>query len=301
MNSDRKKTIGGRPKRANEVADQIERLIGDEFRVGDRLPTEKKLMERFGVGRPAVREGLFLLQQQGLVEVVNGTRARVSAPSPNLFIKQFANFSKRLTQTAEGQEHGELARLVLEAGNAWLAATVATNDDIDRLKSRLEANASAVGDRVEFIRTDVAFHYELAVITQNPIFKMIYEVMVDWLIEQRTTTYLLLDADGFSVRDHTAIYEAVAARDPARAFHEMASHIQLIGRLHREVAKLSSDVLRSVTSDVAGRFEREKAARWATSFGGAATMQPAPSSRPSTAKSSTAKLSSPKPSGSKLK
>ena len=77
-----------------------------------------------------------------------------------------------------------------------------------------------------FIRTDVAFHYELTVITRNPVFTGVHDALVGWLIDQRTTTIHMPDADRLSVRDHTAIYEAVAARDPMRAFHEMTSHLQ---------------------------------------------------------------------------
>jgi GntR family transcriptional repressor for pyruvate dehydrogenase complex len=262
------KTPIGRRKRAHDVADEISKLIDSgEFRVGDRLPTEKDLMQRFGVGRPAVREALFFLEQQGMVEIVNGARARVTPPSPGNLIRQFTQLSKRLSTGPEGQQRGEQARLVLEAGLAWLAATVAEEADVKRLKAALDANVAAVGDRVEFIRTDVAFHYEIAAITRNPIFTMIHEAVVDWLIDQRTTTYHMPDADMLSVRDHTAVYEAIAARDPARAFHEMASHIELIGELYRESKRLSSEILRAVTHDVAQRFEHEKAARWATSFG----------------------------------
>lgn len=265
-----------RRKRSHDVADQIKKLIDvGEFSIGDRLPTEKELMQRFGVGRPAVREALFFLEQEGFVEVINGARARVTPPSPARLIQQFTELSRRLSAGPEGQERGEQARLVLEAGMCWIAATVATDEDIARLKAALDANVAAAGDRVEFIRTDVAFHYEIAVITRNPIFTMIYEAVVDWLVDQRTTTYHMPDADALSVRDHTAIYEAIAARDPARAFHEMASHIQLIGQLYRESKRLTSDVLRAVTHDVAKRFEREKEARWATSFGpGAEAVAP---------------------------
>ena len=74
------------------------------------------------------------------------------------------------------------------------------------------------------------------------------------------------------MRDHTAIYEAVAAREPARAFHEMASHLRLISRLYSEAKRLSETILRDVTRDVAKRIEQENEALWAASFGGAAAQ-----------------------------
>ena len=71
----------GRRKRADEIAEHIERAISTgEFKEGAPMPSEKELAERFGVGRPSVRQALFTLQQQGLVEITSGTRARVTAP-----------------------------------------------------------------------------------------------------------------------------------------------------------------------------------------------------------------------------
>ena len=49
---------------SEQVAEQLEAEIL-EGRLGenDQLPSERELMEQFGVGRPAVREALFYLQQ----------------------------------------------------------------------------------------------------------------------------------------------------------------------------------------------------------------------------------------------
>ena len=81
-------------------------------------------------------------------------------------------------------------------------------------KQALDANVAAIGRVGEFIRTDVAFHYELDRITRNPgLQRASTTILVGWLIDQRTTTIHMPDADRLSVRDHTAIYEAVAARD----------------------------------------------------------------------------------------
>jgi GntR family transcriptional regulator, sialic acid-inducible nan operon repressor len=253
----------GRRKRADEIAEHIERAISTgEFKEGDAMPSEKELAERFGVGRPSVRQALFTLQQQGLVEITSGARARVTAPSGKFLMGQMATLIRRVTSTGEGQEHMEQARLLLEAGVAWQAARVATDEDIRRLRAALDANAAAIGNTGVFIRTDVAFHAELAAITRNPIFTSIYDALVGWLIDQRTTTIHMPDADKLSVRDHTSVYEAVAARDPMRAFLEMSSHLRLISELYRESKRLSEEILRQVARDVAGRIERERESMW---------------------------------------
>ena len=75
------------------------------------------------------------------------------------------------------------------------------------------------------------------------------------------------------MRDHTAIYEAVAAHDPMRAFHEMTSHLRLISQLYTESKRLHEEILRNVARDVAARIDREKEAMWA---GLRAAAEPAP-------------------------
>jgi len=257
-----------RRKRSDEIAEHIERAISTgEFKEGAPMPSEKELAERFAVGRPSVREALFTLQQQGLVEITSGTRARVTAPTGKFLAGQVATLIRRMTATSEGHEHMEQVRLLLEAGVAWQAARVATDEDITVLKAALDANAAALGNVGLFIRTDVAFHAQLAVITHNPAFIGIYDAIVGWLIDQRTTTIHMPGADTLSVRDHTAIFEAVATRDPTRAFNEMIGHLRLISELYRESKALSEEILRQVARDVAGRIERERAAMWTAAPG----------------------------------
>jgi DNA-binding FadR family transcriptional regulator len=250
-------------KRADEIAEHIERAISTgEFKEGAPMPSEKELSERFGVGRPSVREALFILQQQGLVEISSGTRARVTAPSGKFLTGQIASLIRRLSMTGEGHGYMQQTRLLFEAGVAWQAARSASDEDIERLKAALDANVAALGNTQEFIRTDVAFHYELTAITGNPVFKGVHDALVGWLIDQRTTTIHMPDADRLSVRDHTAIYEAVAARDPMRAFHEMTSHLRLISELYTESKRLADEILRQVARDVANRIERERESMW---------------------------------------
>lgn len=262
-------TITGRRKRSQDVADEIERMInGGTFRPGDRLPPETELARTLGVGRPSVREALFMLQFRGLVETGNGARATVTVPTADFLIRQLSDTAMTLARMPDGQRHLEEVRQIFESGTAWLAAQYATAEDLERLKKALEANINAMGNADEFVRTDVAFHYELTRIARNPVFDAFHKVLVEWLTDQRRTTISLPDADKLSVRDHKAICEAVAAQQPARAFHEMASHLRLISRLFAEAMRLRETLLRKVTQEVAEQSGAESAEIWNASFHG---------------------------------
>ena len=66
-------TSGTRESGSQRLRGQILRLISDEgLMPGDRLPAEPWLAENFSVGRSTVREALKLLEQEGLVDAVQG-------------------------------------------------------------------------------------------------------------------------------------------------------------------------------------------------------------------------------------
>src|SRR5262245_15371462 len=172
-----------------EVARRLEAMIQEgEYSPGDQLPSERELMKQFGVGRPAVREALFALQKMGLVAINSGERARVTRPTPGVVFASLAGAARHLLAAPDGVRHFQEARAFFEIGLARYAAQHATPGDLDTLKAALEANRKSIDNLAAFERTDVAFHYVLAVIPRNPIFTAIHEAIVAWLTEQRTIT-----------------------------------------------------------------------------------------------------------------
>src|SRR3546814_13402230 len=66
-----------RRKLADEVFDRLKAMIvSGERSPGESLPSERELMARFGVGRPAIREAMQAPANLGLVTISHGERAR---------------------------------------------------------------------------------------------------------------------------------------------------------------------------------------------------------------------------------
>jgi DNA-binding FadR family transcriptional regulator len=67
---------------ADSIADAIE---GGQYKLGDRLPTERELAEQFGVSRPTLREAMIALEMLGMIEARHGLGIYVTGdvrPSP---------------------------------------------------------------------------------------------------------------------------------------------------------------------------------------------------------------------------
>ena len=60
-----------RRKLSDQVFDRLRAMIGTELQPGDTMPSERDLMDRFGVGRPAIREALQSLQNKGLITIAH--------------------------------------------------------------------------------------------------------------------------------------------------------------------------------------------------------------------------------------
>jgi DNA-binding FadR family transcriptional regulator len=70
-------------KLSDEVFERLKRLIVEgEKPPGSLMPSERELMTRFGVGRPAIREAMQQLEGMGLVAIHHGERARVLELTP---------------------------------------------------------------------------------------------------------------------------------------------------------------------------------------------------------------------------
>jgi GntR family transcriptional repressor for pyruvate dehydrogenase complex len=216
-----------------EVAGRLEAMIHEgHYSAGDQLPSERDLMKQFGVGRPAVREALFALQKMGLVAINSGERARVTQPTPKVVFESLAGAARHLLGAPDGVRHFQEARTFFEIGLARYAAQHATADDLEAAKAALETNRQSLDNLRAFERTDVAFHYVLAVIPRNPIFTAIHEAVVAWLTEQRTITLRMPGEQFVAYRAHAAIYEAIAARDADRAERAMRSHLDEVAKTY---------------------------------------------------------------------
>ena len=229
-----------RRKLSDEAALQIERMIQDgKFPPGTMLPAERDLMAMFGVGRASIREALFALNRMGLVQVRNGERTYVTTPTPEKLIAELSGAARYFLSAPSGTETFQDARELFEIGVARLAAERRTKEDLKRLRAALNANMDACGDVARFERTDVAFHYALAVTTRNSILVAVHDALVDWLTNQRTLALRHPQAQGVALAGHKRVFDAVNRGRVEAAGKAMEAHLRSIAKLIAVVGNTS--------------------------------------------------------------
>ena len=223
-----------RRKLFQEVLDRLmTRIRSGAIPPGGQLPSERELMEEYGVGRPAVREALQTLERSGIVEIAHGERARVVVPTADRLIAQIAGGAMHLLRSQpDSLEHLKDARLFLEIGMARLAAERATEEDIARLRLAVARHRASLNDLERFIELDMHFHRELATVSGNPIFPAIVEALFRWAGEYYQAMVRAPGVEDLTLAEHDRIVDAIALHQPEAAAEAMRAHLTRANKLY---------------------------------------------------------------------
>ena len=227
-----------RRKLSDEVFDRLKRMItAGDLRPGDALPSERELMERFGVGRPAVREAMQSLSNLGLLTISHGERARVCALTARSLTHQVDITAQIMLATQPGSlDDLKSARLFFERGMAREAASKATADDIVHLRQLIAQQRLLLGDADRFIAADMEFHIAIASLAGNPIFTAVSEAMLGWLKRFHTELLIWSGKETHTLAEHESIVARIAGGDAGAAEQAMAEHLDRSAALYVHAA-----------------------------------------------------------------
>ena len=208
-----------------QIAGQIAALIDNgEFATGSRLPAERELATLLGVSRTSVREAIISLEIGGRVEVRVGSGIFVAAP-------RAADLS---VDSDEGPSPFDLlaARHLIEGEIAAVAAQHAKKADLVAMRKTVDRMRDHATDFTKRDAADREFHVRLATATGNGSLALVVQGL--WQ-QRRGKLWSRIEAyfhtqkmrDGVLL-DHTAIIDALEARDGDAARDAMHKHLSRV-------------------------------------------------------------------------
>lgn len=217
--------------RSRSLADQVydylkQAIVGGQFSVGDKLPTEQSIASSCQVSRSVVREAITRLKSDGLVRTKQGSGAFVAEPSEarsfRLEVGDLRN-AREITQTIE-------LLIAFEVGATEIAAIRAGDEDLEELAVLYEDIDTAIANGDNGTDEDMRFHRKIVTMTRNQHYMDladVFEGSVRRFIRaarrnSARNAHLVHDAQS----EHHDILLALQSRD-ARAAREAArNHLQ---------------------------------------------------------------------------
>lgn len=205
---------------ANLLRDEIAK---GKYRVGEKLPTEAKMVAIYGVGRSSVREAIQALSNIGLLNVQQGSGTYVQ--------QQFVSdesIEHRMGR-ASIKELNEV-REMLEMKIAEKAALNRTELDLANIAECLEhrKHYAELGDLQKCIQADINFHLAVAEAAHNEmlydIYRAISEHLKKWFQKNHKDTSPLNE----SHERHVALFKSIKEGNALKAINSIKLIIKLV-------------------------------------------------------------------------
>lgn len=216
-----------RRKLSDQVFDRLWAMAqSGELSAGDTMPSEPALMERFGVGRPAVREALQSMANKGLISISHGERSKVNKLTPGIALEQVDDIAKLLLSSEPSNlENLKQFRKILEAGSIQIAARNCTAEAIADLRSLVEHQRSKLGQEKAFIEADIAFHVAIAKLTENPLIQAVTQAMLSWLSAYYKPVLHWSGREDTTLLEHGRIVDLLEEKNVPGAVKLMGDHL----------------------------------------------------------------------------
>ena len=212
---------------ADRVTDYLIQYIREKgLTSGQPLPSEVQVAAKLKISRGIVREAYRSLRAAGILDVSTGRVPRVGTLSNAAFV-QLLRHALATRQTAP-EEVLDL-RNAVETRAAEIAASQRTDKHLLLLRKAVDGMRRNVSHPSRFVRQDVLFHEAIAAATGNPLFELVSNALrasLEASIRAGLNSPVTQARLARVVDTHSAIVDAIEARQPARAAFLMAVHFE---------------------------------------------------------------------------
>jgi len=215
--------------RQSTIAEQVfemlhEWIMSGKLKPGDKLLSQDKLAEQFGISRNTLREAIYRLTVMGLLTTKQGVGTIVKISGPSNYMTSLSDHL--LLHPTTVREFIE-ARLVVEQATVRLAVVRMTRENVVKLNDLISQQTDAFkrGDIDTFVELDSEFHRELARASRNAVLLKFLETVRELLQNFIAEVSGLPGAIQSALKYHSQIVEYMEMQDREKAENEMREHL----------------------------------------------------------------------------
>jgi GntR family transcriptional repressor for pyruvate dehydrogenase complex len=219
-------------KPADLIIKQIRQLISSgRLKPGMRLPSERVLSERFGVGRGHIREAIKKLEFYGILK----TEPQKGTIVASLGVKALEGLISNIlaTETRDFESLMEI-RALLEVHAARLAAQRAGDQAIEEILLAYEVFRKQVEQGNSGLEEDHLFHLKIAEESKNTVLRSLIGLITpDIITMSREHQDRRRGWSRTTLKEHERILEGIRSRDPELAARAMSEHMEMAHKRRR--------------------------------------------------------------------
>lgn len=212
-------------KPEDKIIRQIHGLItSGQLNPGDRLPPERKLAERLGVGRGYVRDAIRKLEIYGILKTLPQSGTVVAGIGIAALEGLISNVLR-----LEDSDFASLVetRILLESESARFAAERRTADDIKNIQQALKAYEKKVKNDEQAVEEDLMFHLKIAEASKNSVLKSLMLIITPDIIHNFRKLDVCKDGRFHrALEEHKAILAHIVKQKADAAARAMQIHLQ---------------------------------------------------------------------------
>jgi len=222
----------------DKIIRQIRTLITTgQLSPGDKLPPERKLAERLGVGRTNVRDAIKKLEFYGILKTLPQSGTVVEGMGIIALEGLISDVLK-----IENSDFASLVetRVLLERQAARLAAERRSEEDIEGIKKALIAYEEKVKAGVQAVEEDLLFHLKIAEASKNSVLKSLMLIITPDIINSFIKLDVCKDGETYqALEEHKVIVKHIIAQDVEKAGAAMNIHLQDVIEYSQTLKKIS--------------------------------------------------------------
>lgn len=211
----------------NEIIAKMRDLMNNKnLEPGDKLPSERKLSEKFEVSRTSVREAIQKLEFYGILK---------SKPQSGTFVADIGQVAMNgMMEDILRLEEPDFkslveTRILLELKTVRLAARRRTDADLIQMRNALDAYRSKVKNGEDAVQEDLLFHLAIAKASGNSTMNTFMLIITPEIITNFETYHVCDKGMAFrGIEEHQEIFEAIKSQDAQLAKEKMKIHFKML-------------------------------------------------------------------------
>ncbi len=202
------------------VREIISLIVSGEYKMGKRLPPERKLCEQFGTSRGTLRKALADLERMGAIKIRAQSGAYVQKFSHKKLPKKVLPVNFKSTSLSDII----IARKAIELTAIEIASKRVIKKELDNLERIVQNMEKSLDDLPNFLKYDMSFHELIVKVSMNSALITAFDAISEYHKYSQVYSSYYEDCEQGALKYHKKILKYLQKGQAKYAVNALRKH-----------------------------------------------------------------------------